>query len=189
LGKISAKFPDRTGVVVCTIEKANALVQSMTENGTLGDSISAVIVDELHMVDDEDRGYLLELLLTKLKFGCAPSDPVENADGTSGANGTQAAAGLVTQMLGSAASTGHPQPSVQLIGMSATLPNVDLIGRWLDAAVFSTDFRPVRITAYTMYERWNVPGRRELVIVVLLAQRHSFELEGSHPLLQLPSGP
>lgn len=59
LGRTTAKIPDHTGVIVCTIEKANALVNFMTAEGTLAQSISTVIVDELHMVDDADRGYLL----------------------------------------------------------------------------------------------------------------------------------
>lgn len=54
------------GVVVCTIEKANALVNKMLEDDTLS-QISCVVVDELHMVGDDDRGYLLELMLTKLR--------------------------------------------------------------------------------------------------------------------------
>jgi DNA polymerase theta len=60
------------GVIVCTIEKANALVNKMMEDDCLG-QLSAVVVDELHMVGDDDRGYLLELLLTKLRqAACAP---------------------------------------------------------------------------------------------------------------------
>lgn len=66
LGKCGRGLPDKTGIAVCTIEKANSLVTRMIEDGTLSGVFSAVIVDELHMVDDEDRGYLLELLLTKL---------------------------------------------------------------------------------------------------------------------------
>jgi len=62
-----------SGVIVCTIEKANALVNKMMEDDCLG-QLSAVVVDELHMVGDDDRGYLLELLLTKLRqAACSPS--------------------------------------------------------------------------------------------------------------------
>jgi DNA polymerase theta len=53
-------------VIVATIEKANSLINKMLEDDTLG-QLGCVVVDELHMVGDDDRGYLLELLLTKLR--------------------------------------------------------------------------------------------------------------------------
>lgn len=147
LGRTTARIPDETGIIVCTIEKANSLVNFMTAEGTLAQSISTVIVDELHMVDDEDRGYLLELLLTKLRFLLPAADPGPGAEApSSGGAGTAARTqGLVSQFLGSAQATqAAGAAGVQLIGMSATLPNVDLIGSWLNAVVYRTTFRPVR---------------------------------------------
>lgn len=144
LGKKESKLPDKTGVAICTIEKANALVTRMIEDGVLGGTFSAVIVDELHMVDDEDRGYLLELLLTKLLHVARLEREGGGGGGGGGEEAPPGANGLVTQALGSAEPGSTQEADVQLIGMSATLPNLPLIGRWLSAAVYETSFRPVR---------------------------------------------
>jgi DNA polymerase theta len=53
-GWVLPKLPEKTGIAACTIEKANAIVNAMTEAGTLASSFSSVVVDELHMVRDED---------------------------------------------------------------------------------------------------------------------------------------
>lgn len=67
------------------------------------------------MLADSSRGYLLELLLSKLIF----------------------ATKLDQKSVGA---------KIQIVGMSATIPNLSTIASWLNAALFVTDFRPVPLT-------------------------------------------
>ncbi|XP_067849109.1 DNA polymerase theta [Heptranchias perlo] len=107
-------------VAVCTIEKANGLINRIIEEEKM-DQLGIVVVDELHMLGDSHRGYLLELLLTKILF--------------------------VTQKRAkrrkTAADEQRLSDGIQIVGMSATLPNLGNVATWLNAELYCTDFRPV----------------------------------------------
>src|SRR4051812_17877317 len=51
-------------IAVCTIEKANSLVNAAIEDSK-SDQLGIVVMDELHTFDDENRGYLTEFITTK----------------------------------------------------------------------------------------------------------------------------
>ena len=105
-------------VAVCTIEKANMLINSAIEEGTIGD-LGVVVCDELHMLDDEHRGYILELMLTK----------------------------VLTLQLG-----------IQIVGMSATLANPEVLANWLQAKFFVAKYRPIPIHEHLVYENAIYPS-------------------------------
>ncbi|XP_031219687.1 DNA polymerase theta isoform X2 [Mastomys coucha] len=105
-------------IAVCTIERANGLINRLVEESKM-DLLGMVVVDELHMLGDSHRGYLLELLLTKICYVTQKSSSCQ-AD--------------VASTLSNA---------VQIVGMSATLPNLQLVASWLNAELYHTDFRPV----------------------------------------------
>ena len=106
-----------TDIAICTIEKANSLVNRLMEEKKIN-NLGVVVVDEMHMIGDEHRGYLLELMLTKIKF----------LTETTKVEGDKIC------------------DSLQIIGMSATLPNIDMLAGWLQADLYLTDFRPVPLT-------------------------------------------
>ncbi|ETN46287.1 uncharacterized protein HMPREF1541_00471 [Cyphellophora europaea CBS 101466] len=113
LGGSRAKltWPD-FDIAVCTIEKANALVNSAIEEGRIH-QLGIVVLDELHMVDDEGRGYIMELMATK----------------------------LLTL-----------QSGIQIIGMSATLSNPEVLAEWLHAKFYVSRYRPIPIEEHLVYE-------------------------------------
>ena len=67
-----------TDIILATIENANSLVNRMMEEKVLVDNLTCVLVDELHKLGDSSRGFLLELLLTKILYSAGPSVQVIN---------------------------------------------------------------------------------------------------------------
>ncbi|CAL1548393.1 unnamed protein product, partial [Lymnaea stagnalis] len=113
-------------VAVCTIQRCCFQIPCSTISFTLP---GAVVVDELHMVGDSHRGYLLELMLTKLAY--------------------------ITHR----ATNGNAESKVQIIGMSATLPNLHLLATWLKASLYHTDYRPVPLTEYLKIDNKILDGQ------------------------------
>ncbi|KAK4226124.1 DNA polymerase theta [Podospora fimiseda] len=109
--KVRATWAD-FDIAVCTIEKANALVNGAITDCTVS-KLQSVVLDECHMIDDGNRGYLLELLTTKLLC------------------------------LGQ---------SIQIVAMSATLTNIDLLKNWLQGHSYETHYRPIPIEEHLVYE-------------------------------------
>lgn len=98
-----------TNLAICTIEKANSIINKLMEQGKL-DELGIVVVDEIHLISDPGRGYILELLLAKILY---ISDKYNL--------------------------------NIQIVTMSATLSNVQLLQQWLNAELYITDFRPVAL--------------------------------------------
>lgn len=111
-GTESSKW-ENCSVAVCTMEKANSLFNRLLEENKQNE-IGTIVVDELHMIREESRGYLLELLLSKVIY---------------------------------------MKCNIQIIGMSATLPNLNILAKWLNAEMYETNFRCVPLTEYIKVER------------------------------------
>ncbi|KAL5729265.1 DNA-directed DNA polymerase [Ranunculus cassubicifolius] len=124
-------LPKDTSVAVCTIEKANFLVNKLLEEGRLSE-VGIIVIDELHMVGDQSRGYLLELMLTKLRYASGEGNLESSSEESSGSSSGKT----------------DPANGLQIVGMSATMPNVAAVADWLQAALYQTEFRPVPLEEF-----------------------------------------
>ncbi|CAI5444699.1 unnamed protein product [Caenorhabditis angaria] len=102
----------KQSIYVATIEKANMLINSLIDLDKL-DNIGLVVVDELHMIGDGNRGAIMEQLLAKFLY----------------------------------------KGRGQIVGMSATLPNLDDLQVAMRAFIYKTDFRPVALSEFVKIER------------------------------------
>ena len=122
-------------IAICTIERANSLINRLMGEDKLS-IVGSIVIDEMHMIGDPSRGYLLELLLTKIQFLSAKNSAVQSGNGNNG---------------------------IQLIGMSATLPNLDMMAEWLNAKFYVTDYRPVPLSEHLKSGKTIYDGKNDVV--------------------------
>ncbi|CAI9302613.1 unnamed protein product [Lactuca saligna] len=115
--------------------RRKTLLNRLLEEGRLSE-VGIIVIDEVHMVGDQQRGYLLELMLTKLRYG-AGEGRLEFSKG---------------ECSGSNSGKSDPTHGLQIVGMSATSPNVNAVANWLQAALYQTNLRPVVAAGYTSEE-------------------------------------
>ena len=48
--------------------KANSIINRLITENRLLDTIGVIVLDEMHMIGNSSRGYILELMLTKIRF-------------------------------------------------------------------------------------------------------------------------
>jgi helicase len=93
----------RYDIIVTTNEKADSLLRHRVK---WMDDISLVVADEVHLLNDSDRGPTLEVVLSRLM---------------------------------------QVNPDLQVLALSATIPNVEEIAGWLKAGYVVTGWRPVTL--------------------------------------------
>jgi replicative superfamily II helicase len=122
-------------IAVCTIEKANSLLNKVIEEGSYR-QLDIFVFDELHMILDGGRGYQIEYILSKLK-GLEKLEEERILEGNNW-NGESISPDDWCQDV----------KKFQIIGMSATMGRSDKLKEWLECDIFESDFRPVPLTEY-----------------------------------------
>ena len=91
----------RNDIIVATSEKVDSLLRNRAR---WIDDITLLVIDEIHLIDSENRGPTLEMVIAKLRYR---------------------------------------NPAMQVIGLSATIGNPQLLAGWLDAELVTSTWRPV----------------------------------------------
>jgi helicase len=91
----------RNDIIVATSEKVDSLLRNRAR---WIQDITLLVIDEIHLIDSENRGPTLEMVIAKLRYR---------------------------------------NPSMQIVGLSATIGNPQLLAGWLDAELVTSTWRPV----------------------------------------------
>lgn len=103
-------------ICICTIEKANGILNSFISSRN-ADMLGCVVIDEMHTLGSAFNGYLLEILVSKIRL-------------------------LQYQ----ATKAGFEGIKIQILGMSATVGNIQALSGWFGGDLFTTTFRPVPLS-------------------------------------------
>ena len=125
-------------IIICTIEKANGILNSFITRGRV-DRIGCIVIDEMHTMGQSFNGFLLEMLISKVRYletrskACYEDKLKSDAPLENGSNSYQS----------SSSAYGNSLIQIQLIGMSATVGNIETLGGLFGGSLYTTDFRPV----------------------------------------------
>jgi replicative superfamily II helicase len=126
---IIAQGPRTAQVVVTTPEKWDSITRTASGHGASSSwatSVRLVLVDEIHMLGDS-RGATLEVVISRARIPRYSSNHIS------------------TLTSSSESITG--QDGIRVLALSATCPNIQDVGAWLNAATFVFDekYRPVQL--------------------------------------------
>ncbi|KAI9794190.1 MAG: hypothetical protein M1816_006115 [Peltula sp. TS41687] len=122
-------------IAVCTIEKANAMLNTAIEDHSIT-TLGVLVLDELHMLQDDHRGYLMELMATKIMS-------LEHE----------------IQVIGMSATLSVRHGQIILAGPDTNVEqNTEIIAKWLDAKYYESKYRPIPIEEYLVFENGIYPA-------------------------------
>eukprot|EP01080_Neovahlkampfia_damariscottae_P011936 gene11936-5337_t len=109
-------------IILTTPEKWDSTTRKWKDYGfkTFISQIELILIDEVHILNEE-RGACLEAVISRMKTVCLSSDMM-----------------------------GTPNSNLRIIALSATIPNIEDIGEWLNAPtegikVFGDEYRPCKL--------------------------------------------
>ena len=132
-------LPRKLNLCVCTIEKAQAIVQHMAEAGRLSE-IVAVAFDEFHLLGEGSRGATLERIIARLLLHATRRCEFCSSDAAAAAGPSAV----------SVAQAHNSSSFIQIVCMSATLPNVPELAHWLQPC--ATYIQEAGIREVPLYE-------------------------------------
>jgi DNA polymerase theta len=138
-GDINVMCSEKEDILICTIEKANGLVNNFIMRGQ-ADRIGCIVMDEMHALGALFNGYLLEILISKVLY------LEQRVSQFIASTLRQNQSILDPKKLSVMNSPASSPVRIQLIAMSATVGNVAEIARWFgNDEPFITAFRPVAL--------------------------------------------
>lgn len=108
------RLSEGTHIAITTIEKSNSIINRLIEEDRLSE-LGIVVIDEIHTLNEPSRGYLLEIIMTKLLI--------------------------------------YKKSKIQIIGLSATLPNIQDISKWINGYYYICNYRPVPLHEYFVKDK------------------------------------
>jgi replicative superfamily II helicase len=164
---------DGCDIAVCTFERANGLLNEALRQNKIHE-VGIIVFDELHIMAESGRGYLLESMIIKLQIMMAGKSKSMNSK----------------SLVDGSSSPSTPSPlsssvaSIQLVGMSATLPNIAEVAAWMKAELYVSSSRPVPLHMHVIaggidyvLKDSQVEGEKILVPVRVLAHVPDLSLQ------------